>query len=102
MTVIIPKEVYKTIVASCVRFANARIPEDDWLETYGVLIGKNQGDDVIISEAYPITHQVRQPEDVIDTVYWSNEDYESFSIIDDKAFNNNEFTIGWYHSHPGF
>ncbi|MBD3196133.1 MAG: hypothetical protein GF317_13830, partial [Candidatus Lokiarchaeota archaeon] len=47
-------------------------------------------------------HQVRQPEDVIDTVYWSNEDYESFSIIDDKAFNNNEFTIGWYHSHPGF
>ncbi|KKK67369.1 hypothetical protein LCGC14_2954750, partial [marine sediment metagenome] len=32
MTVIIPKEVYLTIVAATVRYANARIPRDDWLE----------------------------------------------------------------------
>ena len=102
MTVIIPKKVYQTIVAATVRYANKKFPEDDWLEVYGVFIGKNEGNDVIISQAYPICHQVKNPEDVIDKVYWSNEDYESFSIIDDEAFNRGEFTVGWFHSHPGF
>lgn len=102
MTVIIPKKAYLTIIASCVRFANQTFPFDDWLESYGIFVGKNKGDDVIISEAYPITHQKKRPEDVIDTVYWSNEDYESFAMIDDNAFSRGEFTIGWYHSHPGF
>jgi proteasome lid subunit RPN8/RPN11 len=32
----------------------------------------------------------------------STEDYETFSIIDDKAFSRGEFTVGWWHSHPGF
>ncbi|MBY9005890.1 MAG: hypothetical protein KGD63_03945 [Candidatus Lokiarchaeota archaeon] len=102
MTIIIPKKVYLTIVAAAVRYANKRISDDDWLEVYGVFIGKNEGNNVIISQAYPITHQVKNPEDVIDKVYWSNEDYESFSIIDDAAFSRGEFTVGWWHSHPGF
>ena len=79
MTVIIPKKAYLAIIASCVRFANQTFPFDDWIEVYGIFVGKNEGDDVIISEAYPITHQKKRPEDVIDTVYWSNEDYESFA-----------------------
>jgi proteasome lid subunit RPN8/RPN11 len=102
MTVIIPKKAYKTIVASSVRYANTRFPEDDWLEVYGIFTGKIEDDDVIISSAYPITHQEKKPEDIIDKVYWSTEDYESFSIIDDKAFSKGEFTVGWWHSHPGF
>ena len=101
MTVKISKKVYFTIVASAVRFANQRIPFDDWLEVYGIFIGKNEGDDVIISNTYPITHQKKRPEDIIDKVYWSNEDYESFAIIDDEAFAQGEFTVGWWHSHPG-
>lgn len=101
MTVIITKKVYFTILATSVRFANQKIPVDDWLEIYGVFIGKNKGDDVIISNAYPITHQKKNPEDVIDKVYWSEEDYLSFALIDDEAFNQGEFTVGWFHSHPG-
>ena len=45
MTIIIPKKVYLTIVAASVRFANQKIPKDDWLEVSGVFIGKNEGDD---------------------------------------------------------
>jgi proteasome lid subunit RPN8/RPN11 len=101
MTVIIPKEAYLTIVAASVRYANKRMNKDDWLEVYGVFIGKNKGNDVLISAAYPITHQEKRPEDVIDKVYWSPEDYVSFGIIDDAAFANGEFTVGWWHSHPG-
>ncbi|MFX1557260.1 MAG: hypothetical protein ACFFC9_08395, partial [Promethearchaeota archaeon] len=57
MTVIIPKKVYLTIVAASVRFANQKIPQDDWLEVSGIFIGHNNGEDVIVSQAYPIMHQ---------------------------------------------
>ncbi|TFG28879.1 MAG: hypothetical protein EU532_04395, partial [Promethearchaeota archaeon] len=103
MTVVIPKKVYYAIVASSVRFANARIDTDEWLEVSGVLIGKNQGkENVIISEAHPIMHQELDKNAVIDQYKWSDEDYLSLSIIDDEAFSRGEFTVGWWHSHPGF
>lgn len=102
MTVIIPKEEYLKIVASAVRFANARIPNDDWLEVSGVIIGKNQGDDVIVTEIYPIMHQALDRDAVIDQYKWKDEDYEAMYIIDDEAFSRGDFTVGWYHSHPGF
>jgi len=102
MTVIIPKDVYLTIVAAAVRFANKKIDKDDWLEVSGVFIGKNKGDDVILSKAYPIMHQVLDKDAVIDQYKWSDEDYLALSIIDDEAFSRGEFTVGWWHSHPGF
>ena len=108
MTVIIPKKAYKTIVAAAVRFANAKIPRDEWLEVSGVFIGRNRGTsktaDVIISDAYPIMHQLLDKEAVIDQYKWSDEDYLSLSIIDDEAFCRDppEFTVGWWHTHPGF
>ncbi|MFX0188028.1 MAG: hypothetical protein ACFE8A_09845 [Candidatus Hodarchaeota archaeon] len=103
MTVIIPKKAYLTVVAASIRYANAKIPFDDWLEIYGIFTGKTSkdGEDLIITEAYNITHQVRKEEDIIDKVFWSDEDYISFSIIDDEAFSKGEYTVGWFHSHPG-
>jgi proteasome lid subunit RPN8/RPN11 len=102
MVIVIPKKVYLTIVAAAVRFANQKIPQDDWLEVSGIFIGKNDGNDVIISEAYPIMHQELDKDAVIDQYKWSDEDYEALSIIDDLAFSKGEFVIGWWHSHPGF
>ncbi len=102
MVVIIPKKVYLTIIAASVRFANQKIPNEDWLEISGVFIGKNEGDDVIITAAYPIMHQKLDKDAVIDQYKWSDEDYEALYIIDDKAFSREEFTVGWWHSHPGF
>ena len=102
MTIIIPKKVYLTIVAASVRFANQKIPKDEWLEVSGVFIGRNEGDDVIITAAYPIMHQKLDKDAVIDQYKWSDEDYEALYIIDDKAFSREEFTVGWWHSHPGF
>ncbi|MFX1399534.1 MAG: hypothetical protein ACFFAS_21110, partial [Promethearchaeota archaeon] len=103
MTVIIPKKAYLTVVASSVRFANAKLPFNDWLEVYGIFTGKTSknGKDLIITEAHTITHQIKKAEDIIDKVYWSDEDYISFSIIDDEAFSKDEYTVGWFHSHPG-
>jgi proteasome lid subunit RPN8/RPN11 len=102
MTIIIPKKVYLTIVAASVRFANTRIPRDDWLEVSGIFIGRNEGDNVVITATYPIMHQELDRDAVIDQYKWSDEDYVALSIIDDEAFSRGEFTIGWWHSHPGF
>jgi len=102
MTIIIPKDVYLTIVAASVRYANQKITQDDWLEVSGVFIGKNEENNVIISKAYPIMHQELDKNAVIDQYKWSDEDYEALYIIDEKAFSRNEFTVGWWHSHPGF
>ncbi|MFX1591622.1 MAG: hypothetical protein ACFFCL_02915 [Promethearchaeota archaeon] len=104
MTVIIPKKVYLTLVAAAVRFANARIPKDDWLEVSGIFTGRNEGNDVIITEAYPIMHQELDKDAVIDQYKWADEDYEALYIIDDLAFSKipPEFVVGWWHSHPGF
>ncbi len=103
MTVILDKKSYYSIVAASVRFANTRIDPEEWLEVSGVLIGKNQGkDDVLISAAHPIMHQKLDKNAVIDQYKWNDEDYLSLSIIDDEAFSRGEFTVGWWHSHPGF
>jgi len=102
MAIIIPKDVYLTIVAATVRFANQKIPQDDWLEVSGIFIGKNEEENVIITEAYPIMHQELDKNAVIDQYKWSDEDYEALYIIDDQAFTRGEFTVGWWHSHPGF
>ncbi len=104
MTVIIPKKVYLSIVAATVRFANTRIPKDDWLEVSGIFTGRNEGDNVIITECYPIMHQELDKDAVIDQYKWSDEDYEALYIIDELAFSRDppEFVVGWWHSHPGF
>ncbi|MHA1985306.1 MAG: Mov34/MPN/PAD-1 family protein [Promethearchaeota archaeon] len=98
----IPKEVYLTIVAAAVRFANARIPKEEWLEVSGIFIGKNEGDDVIVSETYPIMHQELDKDAVIDQYKWSEEDMIIASDIELEAYERNEFIVGWWHSHPGF
>ncbi|MHA1723494.1 MAG: Mov34/MPN/PAD-1 family protein [Promethearchaeota archaeon] len=106
MTVIIPKEVYFTIVAACVRFANKKIPRERWLEECGIFIGKNvekkKDQDVVITAAYPIMHETYDPKAVVDRYVWSDEDYISTTMIEDEAFARNEFILGWWHSHPGF
>ena len=102
MTVIIPKQAYLTIIAASVRFANQKIPKDKWIEANGIFIGKNQNDDVLISKAYPIMHEVYDPKAIVDKYVWSEEDYASTVIIEEEAFDKGDYVIGWWHSHPGF
>ena len=44
-------EIFKTIIATTVRYANARIPDEEWAEVYGLLYGYNDGKNVMITEA---------------------------------------------------
>jgi len=106
MVIIIPKKAYLTIVAACVRFANAKIQREDWVEVHGVFLGKNVGkknkQDVVISAAFPIMHEKFDPEQVVDRYEFSEEEYVNLALIEEKGFETDEFVVGWWHSHPGF
>ncbi|TFG18120.1 MAG: hypothetical protein EU530_09735 [Promethearchaeota archaeon] len=100
--VILDKATYRLIVASCVRFANARIPEEDWGEIYGILIGYiDKRKNIIITEAYPITHTMEKQ--YLLKVSYDNPDYVDAALIEEEAYTKDppQFIVGWFHSHPG-
>jgi proteasome lid subunit RPN8/RPN11 len=100
--VILNKKTYRTIVAASVRYANARIPEQDWSEIYGILIGHiDKKKNVVISQAHPITHTMKKGH--ILKVSYDDPDYIDAALIEEEAFTHDppEFIVGWFHSHPG-
>jgi proteasome lid subunit RPN8/RPN11 len=100
--VIIDKATYRLIVASCVRFANARIPEDDWGEIYGILIGYiDKRKNIIVKDAYAITHTMEK--NFLLKVSYDNPDYVDAALIEEEAYTRDppQFIVGWFHSHPG-
>ena len=94
-------EIYKTIIATTVRYANAKIPEEDWAEVYGLLYGYISGDDVIITEAIPFTHTKKKRH--ILKVEFDEEDYALAASIESEFYLKDppQYIVGWYHSHPG-
>ncbi|MHA1888835.1 MAG: hypothetical protein ACTSX0_12460 [Promethearchaeota archaeon] len=94
-------EIYKTIIATTTRYANLRIPEEEWAEVYGLLYGYNEGDDVIITEAIPFTHTKKKRH--ILKVEFDEEDYALAASIESEFYLRDppQYIVGWYHSHPG-
>jgi proteasome lid subunit RPN8/RPN11 len=94
-------DIYKTIIATTVRYANAKIPEEKWAEVYGLLYGYNDGDDVIITEAIPFTHTKKKRH--ILKVEFDEEDYALAASIESEFYTRDppQYIVGWYHSHPG-
>jgi len=94
-------EIYKTIIATTVRYANVKIPEENWAEVYGLLYGYNNGDDVIVTEAIPFTHTKKQRH--ILKVEFDEEDYALAASIESEFYVKDppQYIVGWYHSHPG-
>lgn len=100
-TVKLNLEIYKTIIATTTRYANARIPEEEWAEVYGLLYGYNDGDNVMITEAIPFTHTKKQRH--ILKVEFDEEDYALAASIESDFYMKDppQYIVGWYHSHPG-
>ncbi len=100
-TVKLNLDIYKTIIASTTRYANARIPESEWAEVYGLLYGYIDKKNVIITEAIPFTHTKKQRH--ILKVEFEEEDYALAASIESETYMRNppQYIVGWYHSHPG-
>jgi proteasome lid subunit RPN8/RPN11 len=100
--IIISKKAYFTVVAAAVRYANNKIPKEEWLEVNGVFIGEKKEENIIIKESYPIMHEKYNKDAVIDKYEWTEEDNITYTLIDDEAFSRGLYTVGTWHSHPGF
>ena len=98
--VIIEMEVYWATIAATVRYASARIPEPEWREFYGLLLGKIEDKvNVHVTQAIPMTHTKNIGH--ILKVQFEEEDYVAAAMIESEANERDEFLVGWVHSHPG-
>ncbi|MBD3341620.1 MAG: hypothetical protein GF353_21120 [Candidatus Lokiarchaeota archaeon] len=101
-TVIISSKAYYKMLVHVLRFGSKERDPRDFKEVMGVLIGRLEGEpdqkgirDVVIEDAVPISHGGTVE------VAFAQQDYVTFSEIDAKYAEQNLFSCGWYHSHPG-
>lgn len=94
---------YRAVIISCTRFANARIPNVEWREVFGLMLGYIKKNKVVCTECVPMTH-IEPENSPIPRVEYQEQDYVQTAIIEDEAACRDppQFIIGWYHSHPGF
>ncbi|TFF88640.1 MAG: hypothetical protein EU549_02625, partial [Promethearchaeota archaeon] len=93
--VILKSNAYKKILLHCTRFANYNIQKSQWKEVYGFLTGNFDGDNVVCSDAVPMTHGGAVE------VEFDEQNYIEAAMLNEGLAKKNEFIIGWYHSHPG-
>ncbi|MGV9172660.1 MAG: hypothetical protein ACOC44_06965 [Promethearchaeia archaeon] len=95
--VILKAEAYKTIILYVSRYANKSIPDEEWKEVYGLLIGNADEDAVYVKRAEALT--VGHTTDVqLDERHYVFID-EIQRKLDEEG--NDDYIVGWFHSHPG-
>ncbi len=93
---------YRRIIGYAMRYGNKDLPQKDWREVYGILIGSiKDNKEVIIKDAIPVmvgarTYVEYKSKHYVDTAQFNTAVYER-SIQDDKE----DFFVGWWHTHPG-
>ncbi len=84
------------IASHSFKYANSKVPRNQWVEVIGLLAGKldDDGRTLHLEDAYPMGHG--------SAVYAEIKDYKNYV----RAFNDikkkNSFICGWYHSHPSY
>ncbi len=94
--VIIKAEAYKTIILYASRYANKSIPQEEWKEIYGILIGYSDNDFIYVEKAEAMTFGHKYDVEL-------NVKHLGFiEEIELKYQNEGKYMIGWFHSHPSF
>ncbi|NVM17347.1 MAG: Mov34/MPN/PAD-1 family protein [Candidatus Lokiarchaeota archaeon] len=93
---------YRRIVGYAMRYGNEDLPQRNWREVYGILIGSiKENKEVIIKDAIPVMAGGRayveyKSKHYVDTAQFNTAIYER-AIQDNKE----DFFVGWWHTHPG-
>ena len=98
----IEKEVYISVkailkVAShALKYANSKIPRNNWVEVIGLLAGKldNKNGVLHIEDYYPMGHGT--------AVYAEIKDYKNYARAYRDIKKEKLFICGWAHSHPSY
>jgi proteasome lid subunit RPN8/RPN11 len=90
----IPKEVYRTFLQFALENANPLERSQNWRECIGLILGRINGEDVVITDIIPIGSGT--------SVFVDINDYEKvFSLISFDRIDQGEVVVGWAHTHPG-
>lgn len=99
LEVIFSGETFRDMILFSGRFANQSIPESEWKEVYGFLVGKIIDRDnakyIYVQKLIPMVHGTRTE------VYFSEQDYAISEPIMEELLKLDLFVCGWYHTHPG-
>ncbi len=84
------------IASHSLKYANTKIPKNQWVEVIGLLAGKqyDYGPEVHIEDAYPMGHGT--------AIYAEIKDYKNYVKAFKDIKKNKLFICGWYHSHPSY
>ena len=101
MEVFFSGKAFKDIILFSGRFANNSIPEHNWKEVYGFLVGKvvnrSGGKEcLLIKKMVPMIHGEKTE------VNFNEKDYALSEAIIEEIYKLGLFICGWYHTHPGF
>ncbi|MHA1338503.1 MAG: tetratricopeptide repeat protein [Promethearchaeota archaeon] len=101
LEVVFSAKSFRDMILFSARFANKAIPEEEWKEVYGFLVGNIRIDNIngkeylYVAKLIPMIHGTRTE------VYFSEQDYSLSEMILDKLLKMNMFICGWFHTHPG-
>lgn len=84
------------IASHSFKYANSKIPKNQWVEVIGLLAGKidDSGLIVQIEDAYPMGHGSAVSAEI--------KDYKNYVRAFNDIKKNKLFICGWYHSHPSY
>ncbi len=94
---------YRRMLCYALRYAREDIPEKNWKEVYGILIGSiGSNSELIVKDAIPMVVGDRAG------VKYESKQYVDMAEINESVYEKsvqdkkNDFIIGWWHTHPGF
>ncbi|MFX0099544.1 MAG: hypothetical protein ACFFCS_08175 [Candidatus Hodarchaeota archaeon] len=84
------------VASHALKYANLKIPKEDWVEVIGLLAGSyDKANDILsIEDAYPMGHG--------NAIYAEIKDYKNYVKAYTDLRKENLFICGWYHSHPSY
>lgn len=84
------------IASHALKYANEKIPRNQWVEVIGLLAGRieNESDIVYIEDAYPMGHGTALNAEI--------KDYKNYIRAFKEIKKKGLFICGWYHSHPSY
>lgn len=84
------------IASHALKYANEKLPRNQWVEVIGLLAGRieNDSDIVYIEDAYPMGHGTALNAEI--------KDYKNYIRAFKEIKKKGLFICGWYHSHPSY
>ncbi len=84
------------LASHALKYANKSVPRDKWVEVIGILAGKYDEKQNILSleDVYPMGHG--------NAIHAEIKDYKNFVVAFNDLRKQGYFIAGWYHSHPTY